>query len=363
MSWEENVRRVSPYVAGEQPKDPKIIKLNTNECPYPPAPGVALAARKLAEDYAAMRLYPDMDATPLVQALARRYRVDPEQVFVGVGSDDVLSMSFLTFFTSGKRVLFPDITYSFYDVWADLYRIPYTMVPLQEDFTINPDQYIPDSGSFAGGKEDVGGIIFPNPNAPTGVELPLEEVERIVSANPDKVVIVDEAYVDFGAVSALPLTKKYDNLLVVQTFSKSRAMAGARIGFAIGDRKLISCLKDVKFSFNSYTMNLQTIRMGTAAVEDEEYFRSLTGRIVATREKFKKELAGMGFVFPDSRTNFVFARHPEHSGQELFEKLREKKICVRHWNKPRIGDYLRITIGTEEEMDAVTRALKEIVHA
>ncbi len=363
MSWEENVRRVSPYVAGEQPKNPNIIKLNTNECPYPPAPGVADAARKLAEDYAAMRLYPDMDAAPLVRALAKRYQVQPEQVFVGVGSDDVLSMSFLTFFTAGKKLLFPNITYSFYDVWADLYRIPYTMVPLREDFTIDPENYIPDSPSFAGKGEEVGGIIFPNPNAPTGVELPLEEIERIVSANRDKVVIVDEAYVDFGASSALPLIDRYDNLLVVQTFSKSRAMAGARIGFAIGNEKLISYLKDVKFSFNSYTMNLQTIRMGTAAVEDEAYFRSLTSRIIATREKFKKDLTEMGFVFPDSRANFVFAKHPEHSGEELFQKLRERGIYVRHWNKPLIGEYLRITIGTEEEMAAVTQALREIVNA
>lgn len=363
MSWEENVRRVSPYVAGEQPENPNIIKLNTNECPYPPAPGVADAARKLAENYAAMRLYPDMDAAPLVRTLAKRYQVQPEQVFVGVGSDDVLSMSFLTFFTAGKKLLFPNITYSFYDVWADLYRIPYTMVPLREDFTIDPENYIPDSPSFAGKGEEVGGIIFPNPNAPTGVELPLEEIERIVSANRDKVVIVDEAYVDFGASSALPLIDRYDNLLVVQTFSKSRAMAGARIGFAIGNEKLISYLKDVKFSFNSYTMNLQTIRMGTAAVEDEAYFRSLTSRIIATREKFKKNLTEMGFVFPDSRANFVFAKHPEHSGEELFQKLRERGIYVRHWNKPLIGEYLRITIGTEEEMAAVTQALREIVNA
>ena len=191
----------------------------------------------------------------------------------------------------------------------------------------------------------------------------MEEIERIVSANRDKVVIVDEAYVDFGASSALPLIDRYDNLLVVQTFSKSRAMAGARIGFAIGNEKLISYLKDVKFSFNSYTMNLQTIRMGTAAVEDEAYFRSLTFRIIATREKFKKDLTEMGFVFPDSRANFVFAKHPEHSGEELFQKLRERGIYVRHWNKPLIGEYLRITIGTEEEMAAVTQALREIINA
>ncbi len=361
MNWEENVRRVEPYVAGEQPQNPKVIKLNTNECPYPPAPGVAEAAKGLAADYDRMRLYPDMNATELVNSLAKRYQVRPEQVFVGVGSDDVLAMAFLTFFTSGKRLLFPNITYSFYDVWAELYHIPYTMVPLKEDFTICPEDYIPGSDSWKGEDEPGGGIIFPNPNAPTGVELPLASIEKIVAANPDKVVIVDEAYVDFGAVSALPLLERYENLLIVQTFSKSRAMAGARIGFAIGNEKLIGYLKDVKFSFNSYTMNLQTIRMGTAAVEDEDYFRSLTSRIVNTREWFAKELTRLGFEYPQSKTNFIFARHPEHSGQELFDALRERNIFVRHWNKPLIGEYLRITIGTDEQMKAVVTALEEIL--
>ncbi len=361
MNWQENVRRVEPYVAGEQPKNPDVIKLNTNECPYPPAPGVAEAAKRLADEYEKMRLYPDMNASPLVQALAERYGVRPEQVFVGVGSDDVLAMAFLTFFTSGRRLLFPDITYSFYDVWAELYRIPYTQVPLQEDFTICPEDYIPGSGKWKGDETPGGGIIFPNPNAPTGRELPLADIERIAAANPDKVVIVDEAYVDFGAVSALPLLKKYENLLVVQTFSKSRAMAGARIGFAIGNETLIGCLKDVKFSFNSYTMNLQTIYMGTAAVEDEAYFNRLTSQIVETRAWFEKELTRLGFVYPESKANFIFARHPEHSGQELFDALRERNIFVRHWNKPRIGEYLRITIGTDEQMKTVVKALEEIL--
>ena len=356
MSWQDHVRRVVPYVAGEQPGDPDIIKLNTNECPYPPAPGVAEALRQASENAARLRLYPDMDASSLVRALADRYGVLPEQIFVGVGSDDVLSMSFLSFFTEGagdsRPLLFPDITYSFYDVWAQLYRIPYRCVPLKEDFTIDPEDYI---------AQPCRGIIFPNPNAPTGAQLPQEDVERIVASHPDGIVIVDEAYVDFGAASALPLLEKYDNLLVVQTFSKSRAMAGARIGFAIGNPELIGYLKDVKFSFNSYTMSLPAILAGTAAVKDERYFDEMTGRIIRTRERFKKQLKDLGFEFPDSEANFVFVRYPGLSGQALFDALRKKKILVRHWNKPRIEDYLRITIGTEEQMDTVAAALREIV--
>ena len=228
MSWEDKIRKVEPYVAGEQPKEKNIIKLNTNECPYPPAPGVEEAVRRLAGDSSALRLYPDMDATPLVNALAAQYKVDPDQIFVGVGSDDVLALCFLTFFSAGSEeepLLFPDITYSFYDVWANLYRIPFRQVPLREDFSINPEDYLP----AVTGKKNCG-IIFPNPNAPTGLELPQADVEKIIAGNPDSIVIVDEAYVDFGAQSALPLLEKYDNLLVVQTFSKSRAKAGARVG-------------------------------------------------------------------------------------------------------------------------------------
>ncbi len=360
MSWEEKVRRVTPYVAGEQPKDKTVIKLNTNECPYPPSPGVSVAARMLSEESERLRLYPDMDCTLLVEELARAYGVDPEQVFVGVGSDDVLALAFLTYFTSGRKILFPDITYSFYDVWADLFRIPYEKVPLREDFSIDPENYLPGSGSFPL-TEEPGGIIFANPNAPTGLAMPVPAIDRIAAANPGCVVIVDEAYVDFGAQSAISLLPQYDNLLIVQTFSKSRAMAGMRIGFAIGSMKLIRYLKDVKFSFNSYTMNLPSIVLGREAVRDEDYFRSITGRIVATREQFKKDLLEMGFVFPDSSTNFVFARHPGMPAKELFAKLREKKIIVRHFDKPRISEYLRITIGTEEQMAKVTEALHEIL--
>ena len=300
MSWENLVRKVEPYTAGEQPKDRTVIKLNTNECPYPPAPAVKTALDILRNETPDLRLYPDMDASMLVESIAACYHVNPEQVFTGVGSDDVLSMSFLTFFTNGRKILFPDITYSFYDVWADLYRIPYALVPLREDFTIDPENYIPGSTAYAGDapctanggyllEKGCGGIVFPNPNAPTGVELPLDAIERIVSANRDCVVIVDEAYIDFGAASAQALIDRYDNLLVVQTFSKSRAMAGMRIGFALGQEKLIRCLKDVKFSFNSYTMNLPSILLGTAAVKDDAYFHETTKKIVRTRERFKKQ--------------------------------------------------------------------------
>ena len=361
MSWEEKIRKVEPYVAGEQPKEKDIIKLNTNECPYPPAPGVSEAVRQLAGDSSALRLYPDMDATPLVEALAAQYHVDPAQIFVGVGSDDVLALCFLTFFTSGspeEPLLFPDITYSFYDVWASLYRIPFRQVPLREDFSIDPADYIP----ARSGKANAG-VIFPNPNAPTGLELPQQAVEEIIAGNPDSIVIVDEAYVDFGAQSALPLLEKYENLLVVQTFSKSRAMAGARVGFAIGSEKLIGYLKDVKFSFNSYTMNLPSIRIGTASAKDASWFRETTGRIIATRERFKEELKQLGFVFPDSKANFVFAKHPAFSGADLHAKLRARKVLVRHFNKPGISDYLRITIGTDEQMDKVIEALRGILSA
>ncbi len=347
MKWEDNVRKVVPYVAGEQPNRPHMIKLNTNECPYPPAPGVARVLNGLDAD--ALRLYPDPNTTGLVETLAQYYRVEPEQVFVGVGSDDVLSMAFLTFFNSNKPVLFPDITYSFYDVWAELYRIPYKTCALDENWHICPQDYMQSNG----------GIIFPNPNAPTGVMESLETIEKILEANQDVVVIVDEAYVDFGGVSALPLVEKYDNLLVVQTFSKSRAMAGMRIGFAIGSRKLIKYLNDAKFSFNSYTMNYPSQKAGVEAIKDDAYFTDTVQKIIRTRERVKKELADMGFTFPDSMTNFIFASHRTVAAQELFAALRERDIFVRYWNKPRIHNYLRITVGTDEEMDSLLSFLRE----
>ena len=350
MSWENNVRKVVPYVAGEQPKSKNVIKLNTNECPYPPAPGVEAALNHF--DYDVLRKYPDPDVADLRAVLAARYKVPAEQVFVGVGSDDVLAMAFLTFFNSDKPILFPDITYSFYDVWADLYRIPYECQVLDEKFEIKKEDYFKENG----------GIVIANPNAPTGVAASVSMIEEIIKANQDVVVIVDEAYVDFGGESCVPLVEKYDNLLVVQTFSKSRSMAGMRIGFAIGSKKLIGFLNDAKFSFNSYTMNATSIIAGVASVEDEAYFQEITGKVIATREWTKQELARLGFTFTDSKTNFIFASHKSIPAQEIFDALRDNQIFVRHWNKERIGNYLRISIGTDEEMKQVMEFLENFIN-
>ena len=349
MNWERNVRKTEPYIAGEQPKCQDIIKLNTNESPYPPSPKVAKKAEDL--QWYDLRLYPDMNAEKLADALAGYYHVDPSQVFVGVGSDDVLSMAFMTFFNSDKPILFPDITYSFYDVWAQLHRIPYKQCPLTEDFHINKEDYMVPNG----------GIIFPNPNAPTGVLESADMIEEIIRANQDVVVIIDEAYIDFGGESVLPLIRKYDNLLVVQTFSKSRAMAGMRIGFAMGNEKLISYLKDVKFSFNSYTMNMPTIEMGVEAVQDDIYFKETVGKIIKTRERTKKELRELGFDFTDSKSNFLFAAHKTVPAAEIFKALKDNGIYVRYWNKPRIDNRLRITIGTDAQMDRLIAFLKDFL--
>lgn len=347
-AWEKNIRRVVPYTPGEQPKE-SCIKLNTNENPYPPSPMVRETLESF--DCEKMRLYPDPDSSSLVNAIAERYNIKPSQVFVGVGSDDVLSIAFMTFFYSDKPVLFPDITYSFYDVWAEVYRIPYIQKPLNDDFRIEPDDY----------KCENGGIIFPNPNAPTGCQESLEMIEDIVSANPDSVVIIDEAYIDFGAESALPLTEKYDNLLIVQTFSKSRSMAGMRIGYAMGNEKLIKYMNDVKFSINSYTMTPVTQLCGAAAIRDEEYFKNTTNKIIETREYSKIRLSELGFTFPDSGSNFIFASHKSVPAEKIFTALKERKIFVRYWNKPRINNHLRISIGTREEMDTLFEALEEIL--
>ena len=346
-TWQSNVRYVTPYVPGEQPDFADMIKLNTNECPYPPSPKVAEAVAGFNED--SLRLYPDPNCRSLTEVIAKRYRVAPEQVFVGVGSDDVLAMAFMTYFNSYKPVLFPDITYSFYDVWAELYRIPYIRIPLMDDFTINEQDYLRENG----------GIVIANPNAPTGEELPLSKIEVILAANPDSVVIVDEAYVDFGGTSALPLLEKYDNLLVVQTFSKSRAMAGIRIGYAIGSAEMIGCLNNVRNSFNSYTMNRLTLTCGVAAVEDEDYFQEITGKIIKTREKAVERFRALGFTVPDSKANFLFVTHPDVSADELFTALREQHIFVRHWNKERISGHLRVTIGTDEQMDVLFAFLEK----
>lgn len=343
--WEANIRKVVPYTPGEQPNESGMIKLNTNENPYSPAPGVEKALKALDTD--TLRLYPDSTAGDLVHSIAAFYGLKDEQVFTGVGSDDVLAMCFLTFFNSEKPILFPDITYSFYDVWADLFRIPYERPALDEEFHIRKEDYFRENG----------GIVFPNPNAPTGVEMPLSEIEEIVAKNPESIVIVDEAYVDFGATSALPLIEKYDNLLVVQTFSKSRSLAGMRIGYAFGNPELIKYLNDVKYSFNSYTMNRTSILLGTASIEDDVYFKETVEKIVNTREWFKAEMKKLGFTFPDSKANFLFASHPKVPAKEIFEAAREKDIYVRYFDKPRINNYLRITIGTDEEMEKFLKFL------
>ena len=346
-TWEENVRKVIPYTPGEQPNQPDMIKLNTNENPYPPAPGVEKALKEMDMD--AMRLYPDPAAYDLVHAIAQMYSLKDEQVFVGVGSDDVLAMSFLTFFNSEKPVLFPDITYSFYDVWADLFKIPYERPALDENFHIKKEDYFRENG----------GVIFPNPNAPTGVEMQLEDVEEIIRHNQDVIVIVDEAYVDFGGKSALPLIEKYDNLLVVQTFSKSRSLAGMRIGFACGNEKLIKYLNYVKYSFNSYTMDRTALAAGVAAVKDQAYFQETCNKIIETREWTKKELKALGFSFQDSMSNFIFAAHETCPAEKIFEALREKHIYVRYFPKGRTNNFLRITIGTQEEMQTFITVLKD----
>ena len=344
-----NIRQVEPYVPGEQPQE-QVVKLNTNENPYPPSPEVKKALASLDTD--AFRLYPDPASSVLVKALADQYQVSEDQVFVGVGSDDVLSLCFLTFFNSDKPILFPDITYSFYKVWAQLYRIPYECPKLNEDFRIVKEDYYRENG----------GVIFPNPNAPTAVYEELDFIEDILEHNKDSIVIVDEAYVDFAGRSAIELIGRYDNLIVTQTFSKARSMAGMRIGYAIADPELIRCLNDVKYSFNSYTMSRAALVCGAAAVKDREYFEENVRKIIRTREWAKEELKSLGFVMTDSKANFIFARHPGYDAGTLFEELKAEHIYVRHWDEERIGQYLRITVGTDAEMKILFDFLKKAVH-
>ena len=314
-AWESNIRKVEPYVPGEQPKVQDVIKLNTNENPYGPSENVRKAMEAI--DIDRCRLYPDPDVTKLVKSIADYYGMDNNQVFVGVGSDDVLS------------------------IWADLYRIPYEKQKLDDNMKIVPEDYYKENG----------GVIFPNPNAPTGLLMDLDSVRDIIEHNKDVVVIVDEAYIDFGGVSAKDLVNEYDNVLVVQTFSKSRSMAGMRIGYAFGSKELIKALNDVKFSFNSYTMNMTSIDMGVASINDKKYFEECVERITATRERTKEELTKLGFTFPDSKANFIFATHKSVPAKEIFEKLKDLNIFVRYFAQPGIDNYLRITIGTDEQMD------------
>ncbi|MBQ8281666.1 MAG: histidinol-phosphate transaminase [Lachnospiraceae bacterium] len=348
-NWKKNVREVVPYTPGEQPQISDIIKLNTNENPYPPSPEVSEVINSFNEDN--LRKYPDPNVKGLVKVLADEHGVSEDMVFVGVGSDDVLGMSFLTFFNSDKPILFPDITYSFYDVWAELFRIPYVNPALDDNFKIiKNDYFIPN-----------GGIVIANPNAPTSIEMSLDDIEDIVKSNSDVVVIIDEAYVDFGGTSALALIPDYDNLLVVRTFSKSRSMAGMRRGYAIGQPELIKALNHVKHSYNSYTMSQISIVSGIASVEDKAYFEETTAKIINTREVYKEKIKSLGFSMPDSKTNFLFATHETVPAELIFSKLREKKIYVRYFKKPKIDNYLRITVGTDEEMESLVKALEEIV--
>lgn len=348
MGWEDKIRRVVPYTPGEQPKS-KVIKLNTNENPYPPSPAVIKALKEA--DYERLRLYPDPVCDRFITALSEHYGIKKEKIFAGVGSDDVLSMCFLTYFNGSAPVLFPDITYSFYDVWAEVYRISYKTIPLKEDLTIDPEDFNLENG----------GIVIANPNAPTGVALARDKVERIVASNPDSIVIVDEAYIDFGGESMLPLIDSYDNLVVVRTTSKSWALAGMRLGYAFGNEKLIGYLNDVKFSVNSYTLNMPSLIAGEAAIKDGEYFEKIRKKIMATRERSKLQLRELGFEFGDSTANFIFARHKERQAAEIFKALKERDIYVRYFNKPRIDNYLRISIGTDEEMDKLAEVLREIL--
>ena len=347
--WMKNIRQVTPYTPGEQPKRPGIIKLNTNENPYPPSPEVDKALKEM--DVSMLRRYPDPTCQILNDALAQEYHLRPEQVFTGVGSDDVLAMCFMTFFDGEQPVLFPDITYNFYEVWAEVLRIPYRKVPLDEHFCIQSRDYAVPNG----------GVIFANPNAPTGQVLDLGTIREILDSNRDSIVIVDEAYIDFGGESALRFLDEYENLVVIQTFSKSRSLAGMRIGAAFASPELIRYLTDVKYSINSYTLNTAALIAGAASARDREYFQETVGKIIRTRERVSARLRSLGFTFEDSAANFLFVTHPEIPAVKLFEALKEEGIYVRYFRQPRIDNYLRITIGTDEEMDALIRFLEGMI--
>ena len=351
--WSRVVRDLTPYVPGEQPKIANLIKLNTNESPYPPSPRVLAAIRaELGDDAARLRLYPDPNADLLKAAVAARNGVTPAQVFVGNGSDEVLAHAFMALLKHDAPILFPDITYSFYPVYCGLYGVDYRTVPLTDDFSIDPAAYA--------GKSN-GGIIFPNPNAPTGRLLALDAIEQILVANPDSVVIVDEAYVDFGGISAISLVDRHDNLLVVHTLSKSRSLAGLRVGFAVGHPALIEALERVKNSFNSYPLDRLAIVGAVAAIEDDAYFRQRCQAVIATRDTLSAELQALGFDVLPSAANFIFARHPQRDAAELARALRDRSVIVRHFKLPRIEQFLRITVGSDAECRALTGALRGIL--
>lgn len=343
---------LEPYTPGEQPQNRKYIKLNTNENPYPPSPKVreVICRDRETDD---LRLYSDPEVGALCSAIAEYYGVEKEQVIVGNGSDEILAFAFLAYGDHKKGVRFPAISYGFYPVFAELFRIPADPVPLRTDFTIDIADYI-DCGK---------NVVIANPNAPTGIALSRSEIEKIAAGNPGHIVVIDEAYVDFGAESVIPLIPKYENLLVIQTFSKSRNLAGARLGFAVAGKELIADMNRIKFSFNPYNVNRLSILAGTAAMKDVAYFRSCTERICSTREETAERLRNMGFTVLPSKANFLFAKSGHMNGTEYFEGLRENGILVRHWDKPEIEDFVRITIGTPEDMQALCAVTEKLVAA
>ncbi len=349
MSWRDNLIKIEPYVAGEQPNKTDFIKLNANENPYPPAPAVLKAIESFNAE--GLKKYPDADAKPLASAIAERAGLTRENVFVGNGSDDVLALCFRAFFNSDKPVIYPDITYSFYPVWCEMLRIPYETISVDENFNINAADY----------KRPNGGVVIANPNAPTSIARGLDFIREILDSNKDSVVIVDEAYVDFGGESAVPLLSEYENLVVTQTFSKSRSMAGMRIGCAFGNKEIISALYAAKDSYNSYPMDSVAIEAGIASVKDEEYFRVTIAKVIVTRDRLTFALREMGFSLPDSCANFVFAEHPKYRAKDICEYLKTRDIYVRYFSKARIDNRLRITVGTDEEIDALLSALKDYI--
>lgn len=348
--WKKNLRDIEPYVPGEQSKDRDIVKINANENPYPPSPKAVEALKNFDTDR--LRFYPQANATALKQAIADFYEVKTENVFVGNGSDDVLALAFQAFFNGDKPIAYPDITYSFYPVWCRLLGIEYVNYPLDDNFRINIEDY----------KAENGGVVIPNPNAPTSIGEGREFVEKLMEYNRNSVVIIDEAYCDFGGVSSVPLIEKYENLLVTGTFSKSRSLAGMRIGFAIGSKTLIDTLEAVKNSYNSYTVDALSIAMGIEAMKDVEYFNETISKIIATRTRVTEELRLLGFEVLDSQTNFIMATHKDYDMKEMFEYLKENKIFIRYFNQPRINKYVRITIGTDEEMDKFLNGVKNFIN-
>lgn len=350
MSWQDKLRKVEPYVAGEQPKMHKLIKLNTNENPYGPSSKIEDTLNNL--DIDRLRLYPSSDCDELLEVLSDYYHLDKEQIFVGNGSDEVLALTFLTFFNGKDPVLFPNITYSFYPVYCDLYQMDYKLVELNDKFEIPKESFYQKNS----------GIIFPNPNAPTGLLVSTEFIEDILKHNPDSIVVIDEAYIDFGGTSCVPLINKYDNLVVTQTFSKSRSLAGSRLGIALGNKEAIKHLYDVKNSFNSYPVDCINQEVAKVSVLDSQDMKAKCSKVIETRERFKDELKQLGFIVPDSYANFVFVSHPNISAKKLFLDLKAAGIIVRHWNKPLISEYLRISIGTDDEMDTLVDFLKEYIN-